>query len=315
MTSTRFYSRSAIAAALFAGAILHATPASAQRVFVAAQGSDANPCTFALPCRTFQHAHDTVAAGGEIDVLDPAGYGALTIGKSISIQGHGFSGISVANGGTGITINASATDTVSLNGLLVEGSGVGANGIVLNSGGSLIVESCVIHNVTNRGISFSSAATTTQTLSISSSNVSNSLNGIVILLNGSGDVTAALDRVALHANHDAGLNAIGTLGTGTLSVGLTDSVVANSFLNGLLIQSAAGHSPARLALTRTTVSGNGIGAEAFGANATIRLTQSTLTANLTGYSATTGGVIFSYGDNAIDDNAGNSGTLTSTSKQ
>src|SRR5262245_2868298 len=65
------------------------------RVFVAAQGSDGNPCTFALPCRTFQHAHDTVAAGGEIDVLDPAGYGALTIRKAISIQGHGFAGISV----------------------------------------------------------------------------------------------------------------------------------------------------------------------------------------------------------------------------
>src|SRR5262245_45519587 len=83
-----------------------AAPAQAQptRVFVAAQGSDANPCTFALPCRTFQHAHDVVAANGEIDVLDPAGYGAVTISKSISIQGHGFSGIS-APSGNAVTIN------------------------------------------------------------------------------------------------------------------------------------------------------------------------------------------------------------------
>ena len=121
------------------GSMLCALPAQAQRVFVAAQGSDGNPCTFAAPCRTFQHAHDTVAAGGEIDVLDPAGYGALTITKAISIQGHGFSGITVASGDNGITINAGSTDKVTLNGLLIEGGGIGLNGIVFNSGASLTV--------------------------------------------------------------------------------------------------------------------------------------------------------------------------------
>src|SRR5439155_20772761 len=74
--------------------LMHAVPASAQsRVFVAAQGSDTNPCSFAQPCRTLQHGHDTVAAGGEIHVLDPTGYGSLAISKSVSIQGHGFAGI------------------------------------------------------------------------------------------------------------------------------------------------------------------------------------------------------------------------------
>src|SRR5437763_9209125 len=100
-----------IFATLLATMLMHAVEAQAQsRVFVAAQGSDGNPCTFAQPCRTFQHAHDTVAAGGEIDVLDPAGYGALIISKAISVQGHGFSGISVASGGIGISILAGATD-------------------------------------------------------------------------------------------------------------------------------------------------------------------------------------------------------------
>src|ERR1700686_5098439 len=70
-----------IAAGLAFAAMLSAVPAQAQRVFVSATGSDGNPCTFASPCRSFQHAHDVVAAGGEIDVLDPAGYGALTINK------------------------------------------------------------------------------------------------------------------------------------------------------------------------------------------------------------------------------------------
>src|SRR5262245_52213473 len=84
-------------------------PAQAQpaRVFVAAQGLDSNPCSFAAPCRTFQHAHDVVASGGDIDVLDPAGYGSVSISKSISIQGHGFAGIS-APSGDAIAISAGA---------------------------------------------------------------------------------------------------------------------------------------------------------------------------------------------------------------
>lgn len=128
-------------------------PALAQtRVFVAAQGSDGNACTFASPCRTFQHAHDVVAANGEIDVLDPAGYGALTITKSISIQGHGFSGISVPSGATGVTINAGATDKINLNGLILDGAGVGASGIGLLQAGSLEIANCVVRNNVFSGI-------------------------------------------------------------------------------------------------------------------------------------------------------------------
>src|SRR5262245_3295046 len=117
--------RTAIAFTALASALLTApAPGWAQsRVFVAAQGSDGNPCTFALPCRTFQHAHDTVAANGEIDVLDPAGYGALTISKAISIQGHGFAGITGPAGSPAITINAGANDRINLRGLLLDGVG------------------------------------------------------------------------------------------------------------------------------------------------------------------------------------------------
>src|SRR5262245_55489289 len=101
-------------------------PAQSQpaRLFVAAQGLNSNPCTFAQPCRTFQHAQDTVAAGGEIDVLDPAGYGSVTISKAISIQGHGFAGVSVPSGATGITITAPSSAAVNLNGLLLGWTGV-----------------------------------------------------------------------------------------------------------------------------------------------------------------------------------------------
>jgi hypothetical protein len=150
----RYALLSALAIASIYGAVLSSTAAqTASRVFVAAQGSDSNPCTFAQPCRSFQVAHNTVAAGGEVDVLDPADYGALTITKSISIQGHGFAGIAVASG-DGITINAGASDKISLRGLLIDGVGTGTNGITFNSGGSLDLQNSLIRNFTGDGIAF-----------------------------------------------------------------------------------------------------------------------------------------------------------------
>src|SRR5262245_38985605 len=122
-------------------------PAQAQptRVFVAAQGLDSNPCTFVAPCRSFQKAHDTVAAGGEIDVLDPAGYGAVTISKAISIQGHGFAGITITGiGNSAITVAAPSGAHVSMRGLLIDGAGSGQRGILFNSGASLDLQDSVI---------------------------------------------------------------------------------------------------------------------------------------------------------------------------
>jgi hypothetical protein len=317
MKSTHY---STITAAFLSIAALQTTPALAQRVFVAAQGADANPCTFALPCRTFQHAHDVVAAGGEIDVLDPAGYGALTITKAISIQGHGFSGISVASGGTGITVAADATDAINLNGLLVEGSRAGWFGIRFNSGKSLVVENCVVRNMLVDGLKFSSNAATLQTLSVSDSYFTDSgNNGIFVGASSTGAVTGALERVALYANV-VGLNLGGGAGTGALTVAATDSVAANNISGtegvGFFVQSVAGPgSITRLVLTRSTAVGNGTGVKASGSNSTLRLTQSTIAGNLTGFSTVAGGVILSYGDNSIDDNGGNVGVLGSATKQ
>src|SRR5262245_50108834 len=164
-----------IIASLFAASLLAveltAAPAHAQnRVFVAAQGLDANPCTFALPCRTFQRAHNVVAAGGEIDVLDPAGYGAVTITKSISIQGHGFSGIS-APAGDAITIGAGANDGISLRGLLIDGVGTGFRGIRFNTGASLNMQDCLIRNFQNHGIDYGGPASVKTSLYITNTQI------------------------------------------------------------------------------------------------------------------------------------------------
>jgi hypothetical protein len=306
---------STFAAALIAAA-LQITPALAQRVFVAAQGSDANPCTFAQPCRTFQHAHDTVAAGGEIDVLDPAGYGAVTITKAISIQGHGFAGISVTAAGiaTGISIAAGADDAVHLDGLLIDGSGAGHVGISFDSGRSLVVANCVVRNMTQDGLRMFSHVTTLETLSVADSYFAdNAADGVFIGALSSGAVTAALERSVFSGNL-RGLALGGSNGTGPINVTVTDSASGNNSGDGFVVQTNAGHSVISLVLTRTTVAGNHIGIEATATNANVRIAQSTITGNTTGYD-NNGATITSFGDNYIDDNGGNTGMLNTATKQ
>jgi hypothetical protein len=292
--------------------------AQAARVFVAAQGSDGNPCTFAAPCRTFQHAHDTVAAGGEIDVLDPAGYGAVTITKALSIQGHGFSGISVASGGTGITISAGANDTVSLNGLAIDGGKASfTDGILFGLGRSLVMKNCVVRGMSGVGLIFAANGNHPATLSISDSLFSQ--NGSSNLLvnaprgpdpaNPAGPVTISIDR-SLFVSGLVGI-AVTNLTNLPFHMSVTDSVLAN---NDDGIELSTSNATTDVALARVLVSGNQTGIFVNDSHSTLRMGESTVTGNTTGYQQITG-TILSYGDNYIDGNGANSGALGGASKQ
>jgi hypothetical protein len=202
------------------------------RVFVAAQGSDSNNCSFAAPCRTFQHAHDVAAANGEIDVLDPAGYGTVTVTKPISIQGHDFSGISVPNGGTGITINAGPQDKISLRGLIIEGAGVGSTGMKFVSGASLVVENCVVRNLVNSGISI--VPTTGANVAISNTLVTqNGSHGIVAQPSASNPVRTLFNRVEVIGNSAKGIAIFGELmaAGAHVSAAAIDTVAAYNDVN------------------------------------------------------------------------------------
>src|SRR5215469_3595657 len=100
--------------------------AQATRTFVSGHGSDSNPCTLAAPCRSFAQAITQTNAGGEIAVLDTAGYGTVTINKAISItnQDGVEAGISTASAVDAITVAAGTGDVVNLRGLVLTGGGV-----------------------------------------------------------------------------------------------------------------------------------------------------------------------------------------------
>src|SRR5262249_54323588 len=156
--------RTAPAAAIFVGALtLCALPAQAQssRTFVsAAIGNDSNDCSRPTPCRSFQGAHDKTNPDGEVTVLDPGGYGADTITKSISIvnDGVGEASILVSGGTVGIKVAAGAASYVNLRGITIQGIGFGGgSGLGFNSGFSLTMTNCVIRNHTGPAITFGPA--------------------------------------------------------------------------------------------------------------------------------------------------------------
>jgi hypothetical protein len=120
--------------------------ATAQRTFVASTGSDANTCALTQPCRSFGRAISQTSAGGEVIVLDSAGYGPVTINQSVSIIAPAglYAGITVSSG-NGIAINAPGAIVV-LHGLAINGQG-GDNGILVTDADTVRVESCTISHL------------------------------------------------------------------------------------------------------------------------------------------------------------------------
>ena len=149
MTIVRF-----VGALLSTAALASVSTAQVQRTFVSGLGSDSNPCSRTAPCRTFTQALVGTNAGGEVVVLDSAGYGAFTITQAVSIIAPPgvYAGVSVFSG-NGITITAGGSDTVILRGLTVNNQGSSGSGIVFNTGHTLHIENCAVNGFSITGFS------------------------------------------------------------------------------------------------------------------------------------------------------------------
>jgi len=124
----------------------------ASRTWVSAVGDDVNPCSRTAPCRTFAGAISKTGAGGEINVIDSASYGSVTITKSITISGDGAMASVLAPGTNGIVVQAGVSDVVFLRNLHFTGVGTGINGIRFLSGSELHIEHSEIRSFTQQGI-------------------------------------------------------------------------------------------------------------------------------------------------------------------
>ncbi|HKE33456.1 MAG TPA: hypothetical protein VKD65_17110, partial [Candidatus Angelobacter sp.] len=181
--------------------------AQASRTWVSGVGDDVNPCSRTAPCKTFAGAISKTAPGGEIDALDPAGYGALTITKAITIDGGGGQVASVLVAGTnGIVVQAGASDVVILRNLRINGisgSGNGGfNGIRFLSGKSLTVENCDIFGFTQNGIDIATAGG--QVFVTHTTSTNNTVSGLNV--NSSGSTHVSIDSSHFDGNQ-FGVNA------------------------------------------------------------------------------------------------------------
>src|SRR5579864_4334530 len=121
--------------------VLMAAPGHAQatRTWVSGVGDDANPCSRTAPCKTFAGAISKTAAAGEINVLDPGGFGAVTITKAITIRADHVEAGVLVSGTNGIVVQAGPSDMVVLEGLDIEGLGSGLDGVRIVSGGTVYI--------------------------------------------------------------------------------------------------------------------------------------------------------------------------------
>jgi len=286
-------------------------PAHAQlaRTFVSSLGNDANDCNRLTPCRTFQRAHTQTLATGEITVLDPGGYGSVTITKTISIinDGVGEAGVLVSGGAVGITISAGTSDRISLRGLTVKGLDPafgGSNGIQFNSGASLTIENCAIRNHSGDAIQMlgNVASGTNRTFVLSNTFVSdNGGNGILIQPSGSGAVKVVLSRVEAYNNSANGVSVNGTLSTaptGSFNVAALDSIVANNSQVGFLVASDLSHTFFNSMIVRSTAANNGAAGLQNAGHVQMLVGQSVVTGNVTSWP----GCVASYGDNYVNGN-------------
>jgi len=268
--------------------------AQATRTWVSGVGDDANPCSRTAPCKTWAGAISKTAVGGEIDALDPGGFGAVTITKAITIDGGGsLAGVLVA-GTDGIVVAAGSTETVTLRNLWFDGAnGSGLNGVKFNSGGLLVVEKCFIFGFSQSGIEV--APSGGGSVYVQDVNITSGATGIKIGGSGSGiggTVIATLNRVAIKGATN------GVDG----EYGLTD--MTQSVLTGNTGVALLGGGTGTVSAINSLIVGNQVAVEA-GTGSTIRLSNNDVYDNQTGF-ACGGGTLASAANNRKAGNTGGS---------
>ncbi len=290
----------ALSAAIVAAALVYGGPANAQasRTWVSGVGNDANPCSRTAPCKTFAGAISKTAGGGEINCLDPGGFGAVTITKSITIDCHEIFGSVLVSGTNGINIQSdnAAAPVVRLRNLNVTGiTGLGINGIRITgattSNTVVVLEDIMVDGFSQRGITDERSG-----------------GGKLLILNttvrdngaaGIGVLPAAAVAIAASINNARVFNSVIGLSTGNGSqVMVNNSVFSGASNIGVDVETGA-----TAVIDNSVVSGNTTGF--FVSGATVRLSNSDVAFNGTGVN----GTVNSFTNNRFSAN-GAGGTIS-----
>ena len=282
-------------------ALTTAAQARATRTWVSGTGDDANPCSRTAPCKTFAGAISKTADCGEIDALDPAGYGTITITKGIKIDGGGGEAGQVASilaaQVPGVTINnSSATCPFDvLRNLDINGINSGTTGVNVVQGGTLALENVDIENFTQNCVNIAPAVAVGFT-AYNTNMEKCTTGGLVINYTGAGTERAVLSGTHIFQSQSA----IGPSATGSVLRSARDYDLNQ---NGGGAVQASGAS-AFIDLQHCQVSNN----QAFGVHATasgtITLADNTVAYNNgTGLLADPGSSILTWSNNWVTGNS------------
>ncbi len=290
----------AVAIAIFMIAFASMAQAQATRTWVSGVGDDVNPCSRTAPCKTFAGAISKTAAGGEIDCLDPGGFGTVTITKAMTIDGttgQGFGSI-LASGTNGVIVNAPAPARITLRNLYINGTNQavspGVNGIRYLQGEALIVQNCYIFGFNTHGIDAGSLTGSGQ-LIVSDSKIYNIAQDGIIIQTSAGQVTAMVDGSTFQKC------ATGVFFGERTRGGVRNSVFSHN-TNGL-VATAPTSNDAQVNIDNCLFTYGSVGIQAGAGAVTLRVTRSTIVQNSTGISLT-GGSAISTGNNAVLGNTG-----------
>ena len=263
--------------------------AQATRTWVSGVGDDVNPCSRTAPCKTFAGAISKTATNGEINCLDPAGYGAINITKSITIDCEDTQGSILASLVNGVIVNGSGI-AVRLRGISINGAGNGINCIRVLNGASLVLDEIVCSGFSQHGVSVENTTGTMKLAIWNSSFRNNAGNGINTFSTGTATTQLSIES-SLFSHNGVGVNLV--LAT---TAALNNSIVSH---NTTGIQ--AGNASSFLNARDNQISNNTTGVSTL-VGATIRIGGNLVTANGTGLS---GSNIFSFGQNFVDGNTTN----------
>jgi hypothetical protein len=295
------------------------TPAQAQatRTWVSGVGDDANPCSRTAPCKTWAGAISKTANGGEIDALDPGGFGALTITKSITLDGGGGQVASTLVAGTNaFVVSIATTDVVIIRNLRVNGlantGNPGTNGIRLITGGTLKIEKTDIFGFSQSCIDIEPNATArvfvleTYVENCGGSNAS--FAGMLIKPNSGASVNVSADRFR-SALSSSGVFMDGSGGGGASNLSVTNSVLAGAPNNGIAVSSTGATFSAVVTGSALVNNGN-TGAATAGGSSKLALGGNTIFGNNVGVS---GGTTVSFKNNQIFGNNSDGTPITAVS--
>jgi parallel beta helix pectate lyase-like protein len=292
---------SSILIQLFLTVVITSVATAQQRTFVSATGSDVNPCTRISPCRNFAAALTAVIANGEIVVLDSAGYGPVTINKSVSVISPlgVYAGITAAPGGNGITVNAPG-GLVEVRGITIRGLGTGSDGIKLDAAQALHVEHCVISGFTGRGVNTMTASGSNLYINDCSFRDEDSA---VLALASSGILKVAIDNSRAENTGNAAFYA-----SDNSRVTVKNSVAAGSGVAGFRVLIFNANSPAEMNVESSMSSNNSCGLLVDAGTpglSLLRASNMIITNNDTGICASVAGgpgSAISFGNNSVAGN-------------